>query len=414
MSGIIPPPTEGKEEQDTSPVQSTDESFVTSIPEINNNNMQSPLLINRPGTTQVRGSTTNIGGALVSVDNFENLMMAFLSTPRGKQIFATQSASPPPVAAVSMENPRITSLDINNNNDINTSSVPSSINNPTTLHSSDRKPVKIKPPNMKYGGPGSNLEEWTQAWKVHFIVARITSETERIGMAQQTLTGVAQKWYLQLASTQDEIPFKSFADMCARFHRMWEPDVDVGYWLQQLFQLKCGSSVATFCGQFTVTYAKVKQHISDFVAMHLLLIALPGALKMEIKGRNPETLQDALDWATRLERFSPHLVTGVKPAAGVVANQNGNKNRNNNGRTNQTSPNVSQPSSSAAPSSGSSSGGSSTTKKKKVPTRPCKHCGQEGHMDYDCPSSTTKSKQSGKNTVSLTGNALGGAAPVKA
>ena len=398
---------DGKDEiHDASPNNLHDESFVAAIPEINNQ-PQTPLLVNRPTTAQTRGSTTSSGGGMVSLDNFENMMMAFFATPRGKQLFAGQSLTPHTGLTTSMENP---STPINNINNIK-SSVTTTVTNPTISNNpvvSDRRPAKIKSPTLKYGGPGSNLEEWTQAWKVHFIVAQITSETERIGMAQQSLTGVAQKWYLQLASTQDEIPFKSFAEMCARFHRMWEPDVDIGYWLQQFFQLKCGPSIATFCGQFSVMFAKVKPHISDFVAMHLFLIALPGALKMEIKGRNPDNLQDALDWATRLERFSPHLVTGGKPAQGATSKPFGNKNGNN-GRAHQ---NASNSGSSAAPAS--SSGGDNAVKKKKVPTRPCKHCAKEGHMDYDCPSAPSKSKQAAKNTVALTGSALGGAAPVKA
>jgi len=292
-------------------------------------------------------------------------------------------------------------------------------NNPPTP-----KQIKFPRPSVKFNGTSGTLDKWADAWRVWFLHDNLTCERSKIGVAAQSLNGAAQDWYNQLVAKQTKIPFETFDALVSELHASFEPRVNASYWWREFFGVAFHSSVTEFIRDFRIARGRVDPPLPEVFAIEYFKYRLPAAFRVALEGEQPEDLKEHFDVATQLEITHPHLLRSHQQ----------NNNRNNDRRAvkhavsgislsaSSSSSRTPSPINSGSSSSSNSSPNNSPPKKKvRVPTRPCKHCGQEGHMDWDCPTNSSKNNNSNnsnnnnkaKGTVTLSGNALGGTAPGK-
>jgi hypothetical protein len=302
-------------------------------------------------------------------------MLQYLQTPDGRRALSEML---PSLGFSNFGDPSVFNNSINNINNISTLSKSSSIS--STRH------IKIPRPTGKYAGVPGTLERWVNEWRIYFRTDNITDETQKIGLAQTSLSGEVRTWYYTYVSANDDNFFASFELMVARFRSLYEPGIDISHWFEKFYLLRCGNSIRQYATDFMCYYEKIKGEINEGAATQFFMVHLPGPLRMEIKLRDPQGLQSTLQMAVKIETFSPHLVfghsrsspTNVRPTSSITPAAP----RSPQKQTNQQNTPAATP---ASP------------KKVRVPTRPCRHCQDPTHMDYDCPTLPKKDK-SGKSS----------------
>jgi hypothetical protein len=377
MFGPIPD-TDKKPDSFSSPVLDAELESLPSLPEIPTFNPH-PVTFEQPDV-----SPTNIM-------DFRNQLYQMLRTPIGQQVLMDMvpSVAPKPVPL---------------------SSTNKSISPDSILVKSKRK---FQTPKVKYSGVVGTLESWTTEWKNFFRSDGVVDEIEKIGLVRESLSGPVKSWYINLTGTDIENDFKSFDEMVEHFRRRWEPGVDISYWYEKFFSLRCSSSIRDFSNDFTVIYQKLRSVVPSHVALQLYLFLVPERLRLELRLRNTTTLEETIDLAVRMELFAPHLISSPTVRVnGQFQAPRSNNNNNNNGSKQQP-----RPSQTSTPPAVKTDQGKTV----KVPSRPCRFC-QGAHMDYECPSAPPEArKRKGKpatpnvsgSSTAVVSSSVGGSAPAK-
>jgi hypothetical protein len=177
---------------------------------------------------------------------------------------------------------------------------------------------KIRQPSMFSGTIGLAVDHWLSEMNQQFVYysqgGSLTTASSRIQYAAAYLDGIARQWWEQ---QPDRNTLNNWDEFVSRLHTRFRPIQAAMLARQKLDKLRMreGNSVNAYIGAFhSITMPIVDMSESDRI--HAFARGLSQRLAAKVWERNPQTLQDAIDYAVTAE------ATGVFAFRGAMYGNN--------------------------------------------------------------------------------------------